>query len=1291
MSRGGEKTNLSNFEIFWDELPEKDKVALIETALKNRLEESILPAFKGLYASNFAVRTQAKKALAFIRSRLAKMLKDPSDTKRYDEGMRSSAKLSALFFTRLFPNIAAKEHAFAFKLLLGMDGLGAHFAFNAFVQKKIDPKTAISVVMALPDFKRLAFIGEYLKAKPERRLKFAPYFKRLIRSVNDQDAVVRFYANLFDAQQDADPFLLNLDARLRDHRSIIENYVNSPSSEVRCLGLKALAMISTRLPAAVIKKMLASETDIAVRQTVYQIIEHSALGSYSDIFQALLQHIEKAGEEEAFYAFKALIVTGRKPLHEILDIVTQQHPGLKGHIYEEISQLSKISFYFLQDMALNPSVYIEKHVEINLAAIFGIIKKRPERVVKWIKDFDGDLDENTANQLNAFITRTNQLFKKEKKNMLTPFYRAGQQAKKQPEKPDGFLNSLFSTNTLPKKIEALKSGKTKPVPNFENELIADADLCDIQCSKAPVNFNAAVLNNCKMEDALFFNTYFKGSIFSNVDMTSAVFENVCFSDAVFINVDASRAVFKNCEFINISMLNCNFNGADLTHAAFICATISKCTFQNTRLEGAAFCFSDMSLVSIEDAMIEQGDFSGLKARFCRFPVQVRSDITDLSIDLNARKFQLEVDDMPQLDSRLIRHVNMLIFGEFIHYGENKFIRQNKHSLLTALDMFKPKQADLFSIIPLLLHVNLKLPAYKLNFNPDTPCGIHGFHPSPETLEIFGRYSNVPTENQIRNTPLIEGLFTIGSIGSVAQTEDSDIDYWVCVVEKKLGKNGIQKLRQKFELIEKFAFNQFRIQVTFFLVDVEKACKNDFGDSTIESSGSAQAMLLKEEFYRTMIHIAGKVPLWALLPSAVSKNYYDRIKVLISSFPGLIRYIDLGDIHRISPDEFFGATIWQLFKSLKSPFKSVIKIALLEKYISEAGKKPLLCNSVKDEWMNSGVNLKIAQSDPYYILLKNLLAFYAQSYDHDAINLILTCFYLKLTITDIEKIEDTVFGLRQVLIVKCLDEWKISPQNLTKFGNYKNWPYKGLTRLTGKIESFLINKYRVVNNAFGSADKKEAQISPEDRTVLGRKVYAELSRKKNKLSRNLLLSGYAISFDNLQLEYEAPPNQEPVWKLTSKRGKNQPPDILMVSNSIEKIGAWLILNDLYSKKSIIGLRPNPTAVTADDLKKMLDGLYTYFRPAIKKSIPFRQLLQKEEIKHLFISFNFYAPKQSKKIIDYTVIYLTSWGELFAVSGQHPAGFENLKTALPEICSKMRVKSLPSSSVYAFRGKIRAVYP
>ncbi len=174
--------------------------------------------------------------------------------------------------------------------------------------------------------------------------------------------------------------------------------------------------------------MLEAETDLMVRQTLYKIIENSALGTYPELFHPILSFLEKNGSEEAFYAFKALLVSGGLPLIEMIDIVRERHPHLMGHIYNEISNLSKISFFFIQDMALNRSVYAGSNIEINLAAAFGMIKKRPERVVGILQNHMGQSGPEIRKGVEAFIKKAKQILPMEGPGFEEAFLTAVQKA-----------------------------------------------------------------------------------------------------------------------------------------------------------------------------------------------------------------------------------------------------------------------------------------------------------------------------------------------------------------------------------------------------------------------------------------------------------------------------------------------------------------------------------------------------------------------------------------------------------------------------------------------------------------------------------------------------------------------------------------------------------------------------------------------------------------------------------------------------------------------------------------------
>src|SRR3546814_16548841 len=63
---------------------------------------------------------------------------------------------------------------------------------------------------------------------------------------------------------------------------------------------------------------------------------------------------------------------------------------------------------------------------------------------------------------------------------------------------------------------------------------------------------------------------------------------------------------------------------------------------------------------------------------------------------------------------------------------------------------------------------------------------------------------------------ILGLFLMGSLGTVAQDEHSDLDVWVCH-DPALDAGQIEELRRKCELLQAWAASQGS-EAHFFLVD-----------------------------------------------------------------------------------------------------------------------------------------------------------------------------------------------------------------------------------------------------------------------------------------------------------------------------------------------------------------------------------------------------------------------------------------------------------------------------------------
>ena len=106
------------------------------------------------------------------------------------------------------------------------------------------------------------------------------------------------------------------------------------------------------------------------------------------------------------------------------------------------------------------------------------------------------------------------------------------------------------------------------------------------------------------------------------------------------------------------------------------------------------------------------------------------------------------------------------------------------------------------------------------------------------------------------------------------------------------------------------------------------------------------------------------------------------------------YVDLGNLYNIIREDFLGAALFQILKSLGHPFKSILKLGLLERYLHSSSNNPFISNIIKKN-VHSG-KLDVNSIDSYVIMFNYVFEFYsAITGDTVATELLKSCFYLKV--------------------------------------------------------------------------------------------------------------------------------------------------------------------------------------------------------------------------------------------------------------------------------------------------------
>jgi len=591
----------------------------------------------------------------------------------------------------------------------------------------------------------------------------------------------------------------------------------------------------------------------------------------------------------------------------------------------------------------------------------------------------------------------------------------------------------------------------------------------------------------------------------------------------------------------------------------------------------------------------------------------------------------------------------------------RVLRYNKARIERAITLMPKAHQPLFNVLPFLLHVNHPdLPGY---VDGDAiPMGINNYTFRediasalitcfPEQRHLFTNIKEIwPRQRSI------EALILMGSIGTIAQTEHSDFDYWVCVNGQDFSEAQLEKLQQKLTLIEQWAEHEYKVEVHFFLSQIDHVRQNNFGIADGESAGSAQALFLKAEFYNTNIVVAGKAPFWWLTPEKATHKQYQGLYSTLEKggSPDINWFMDLGHIDRLDASELFGATIWQLSKAMDSPFKSLLKIAKLEVYLANIELGQPLCNVLKKH-VHRGAEApgSVAIIDPYGLMFDQLISHYKSQGQKEDVLLLQQCFYLKCGAKLSEPLpQGQKPNFKRKIITAYAKAWGWTRSDLHYLDNQHSWSFHQKLQFSRQIHRFLLKCYRRIS----------AQLTPEqqvmdvkDMTVLGRRLSTFYSKKANKidfLRRAFDAESYC---DRVTVSLKQRKNGEQIWRVyagdqLSKSGiVDEDQKISQADNAISLI-AWCVSSRIIDSRTQVLLDYNSGEISELDLNDLLKHLCKHFPPVKVSALTRNQLLAPERIISCMVIVNFPTLRQKANVEDISMIYSTSWGETFVCHGE-----------------------------------------
>lgn len=650
-------------------------------------------------------------------------------------------------------------------------------------------------------------------------------------------------------------------------------------------------------------------------------------------------------------------------------------------------------------------------------------------------------------------------------------------------------------------------------------------------------------------------------------------------------------------------------------------------------------------------------------------------------------------DISDLDQGLDRDQLKKLKKRFLAISEERLAR-------TRLSMSDRQQLVLDSL-PALFHYNHPgLPGY---VSHKTPANISKFDLSNRSKLAIKRLSRSfnfgkPTSRE----PDIYAIFIMGSVGTIAHGSRSDLDVWVCY-RPGLDPASVHLLTHKGERISRWAQTQ-GVEVHCFPMDCDAFKSGRTESLDEESSGSSQHYLLLDEFYRTAIWLGGRIPLWWLIPPEREQDYDHCAELLLrKQFVRPKEVLDFGSAANIPPGEYVGAGIWHLYKGIDTPYKSVLKLLLLEVYASRhPNNEPLSLDFKRKVYAGE---TEIDQLDAYVCLYQLLQSYLQQRKETKRLELIRRAFYFKVhrPLTQ----QQNRLGWQWRALESLVKGWGWDKSSLSLLDNRKTWKAAQVRLEKHHLVHELISSYRFITQ-FANQQKAINHIDKRELETLGHKLRAAFDRKPGKVE--LINPDISDNVTEPLLMIRHRPDQPvserwSVYALPDRQMATSRNLLLKQASQLSDILCWCLVNNVIEPQTEIlieGSQVRPLILRefissalgclALPLTKAKHQAFTTQSKLVKVMV-FANLLSPPDDNSINLPSRdqdaFCFGEQHKSLIDsLDVVYTTSWNEIICLSFDNQP-IQQFVEKYWQLCHHQAKQNLPEISVHSARSHISPV--
>ncbi len=570
-----------------------------------------------------------------------------------------------------------------------------------------------------------------------------------------------------------------------------------------------------------------------------------------------------------------------------------------------------------------------------------------------------------------------------------------------------------------------------------------------------------------------------------------------------------------------------------------------------------------------------------------------------------------------------------------------FSNYNMVRMREALRYLSGPKLKLFIKIPFLIHVNLpEFPGYVAQ--APQAHGIHNFKASGFYKE--GLNQGMVTERDLKRSktedPSVIGFYHIGSLGTFTQSSQSDFDYWVIIDKEKFTEQRYYNFEKKLDHIVKYARENAGQEVTFFIMDQEEIQRNCYAGFKTRETLTAPKLFLKEEFYRTFLMIAGKVPIWTIVPVKHTQKTYDTLVKGISLMDDLKtiahEFIDLGRIDPPQKPEILQGILWHICKSKADPVKALIKASMVFSHgYGSPDQSGLLCDDIKSGYGKAGID--DYEVDPYKALFDRVIAFH-ETHAPKSLNLIKNAIFFRLCEYPNVRAPEPGSPKKQ-LLDRYIRHWNLNQSQVKKMISYSDWSEQEKRLLEKTFIHRLSQMLKQIRQDTDLGDSNLNETEQRNFRILFHKTQERLNQPEKKIQgSSTYLQRQSFQFLLFQRK------KIKGWSLGAYISGGGREIKLHKSKSLLGLLGWITENHLYNRaKTTIKIDVKQALFQSSKDPISADQMYLALQPVTPLSDDIFE--EKPFWSKLMILLVSQDTSEKKGFIRAEFLALNTWGELF----------------------------------------------